>query len=66
VLALAERWGLQGRRHRAATTRGGPAPEVPGRGRTGLVDELAPAMERLAAAGLPIVSACNLIGYAGC
>ena len=55
VLALAAKWGLPGRRDRGLATQGGPVVEAPGRGRSDLVDELAPALERLGAAGLPIV-----------
>ncbi|HEY8706801.1 MAG TPA: tetratricopeptide repeat protein, partial [Burkholderiaceae bacterium] len=54
VIVLAAKWGVQGLRdsHSAAGT---PVVDATGGGRADLVDELAPALERLAAAGLPIV-----------
>jgi hypothetical protein len=55
VLALTAKWDVQGRRDRSLTTQRSPVVEAAGRGRSDLVDELAPAMERLGAAGLPIV-----------
>src|SRR5665647_3514617 len=55
VLALNAKWGVQGRRNRGLAAQGGRMVEASGRGRSDLVDELAPALERLGAAGLPIV-----------
>src|SRR5664280_383056 len=55
VLALTAQWGAQGRRDHSPTTQGSPVVEAAGRGRSDLVAELAPALERLGAAGLPIV-----------
>jgi len=57
VLALNAKWGVQGRRDRGLAAQGGRVVEASGRDRSDLVDELAPALERLGAAGLPIVIA---------
>jgi hypothetical protein len=55
VLALTAKWGVPGRRDGRLAAQDSPVVEAAGRGRSDLVDELAPALERLGAAGLPIV-----------
>src|SRR5450759_1800794 len=55
VLALTAKWGVQGRRDRHLAIQASPVVDAARRSRSALVDELAPALERLAAAGLPIV-----------
>ena len=55
VLALTAKWGVPGRRDGRLLAQGSPVAEAAGRIRSDLVDELAPALERLGAAGLPIV-----------
>ena len=54
VLKLAAKWGFQGSQD-AHAVQASAVVDVAGRRRPHLVDELAPALERLAAAGLPIV-----------
>jgi len=54
VLVLAAKWSVQGLRDNRLAA-GTPVVDATGGGRADLVDELAPALERLAAAGLPIV-----------
>jgi tetratricopeptide (TPR) repeat protein len=55
VLVLAAKWGAQGLREGRLAAEASPVVDAAGRGRPDLVDELAPALERLGAAGLPIV-----------
>jgi hypothetical protein len=55
VLALAAKWGVQGVRAGRHASEAAGAVDAAGLGRSDLVGELAPALERLGAAGLPIV-----------
>ncbi|NMM35066.1 MAG: ATP-binding protein, partial [Phycicoccus sp.] len=55
VLALAAEWAVPGGRDCGRTEPPSPVAYGDGRDRPDLVDELAPALERLGAAGLPIV-----------
>jgi predicted ATPase len=59
VLTLAAKWGFQGSPDRRLAVPASSVVTEPGRRRAQLVDELAPALERLAAAGLPLVIALD-------
>ena len=55
VLALAAKWGVQGLRDGRLAAQAPPFVDAARRGRSDLVDDLAPALERFAAAGMPMV-----------
>jgi tetratricopeptide (TPR) repeat protein len=55
LLTLMAKWGVQGVRSGRRAGQVSPVLDAGGSGRSDLVEELAPALERLAAAGLPIV-----------
>jgi len=55
VLVLATKWGVQGLRESHLGAQGTIVVDAAGGNRSDLVGDLAPALERLAAAGLPIV-----------